>query len=56
VIVVEGEAPPVENFAVGTLARAGLRILEGDAGFAKMRGELRHVDGMNGPADDVGLF
>src|SRR6266849_1582437 len=56
VIVVEGEALPVENFAVGTPARAGLRIFEGDVGFAKTRGDLSHVSGMNGPADDARLL
>ena len=54
-IVLEIESLPLEEAAVGTLARAGIGAVESDVCIAKASRKLVQVAGMSGPANEARL-
>ena len=55
-IVFEAERFPMKDFAIGTLARTGLRALEFDSFLAQPSSELVQIVAMLGPTDEARLF
>jgi len=54
-IIVEIEGLPLEEAAIGALARAGSRTIESEASAAKTARELMEIAGMSGPAYEARL-